>query len=49
MDQQADRIERRLNIDFVMSVRAADQCGRLRDRVLSTTHASLMMSAQTWP
>jgi hypothetical protein len=38
MDQQPDRIERRLNIYFVMSVlRSDDQCGRLRNRALSTS------------
>jgi hypothetical protein len=50
MDQQADRIERRLNIDFVMSV-----CALLISAVACATalyqlrNASLMMSAQTWP
>jgi hypothetical protein len=50
MDRQADRIERRLNIDFVMSV-----CAMLISAVACATalyqlrNASLMMSAQTWP
>jgi hypothetical protein len=50
MDQQADRIERRLSIDFVMSV-----CALLISAVACATafyqlrNASLMMSAQTWP
>jgi hypothetical protein len=50
MDQQADRVERRLNIDFVMSV-----CALLISAVAGATalyqlrNASLMMSAQTWP
>lgn len=50
MDQQEDRIERRLNIDFVMSV-----CALLISALACATafyqlrNASLMMSAQTWP
>jgi len=50
MDQQADPIKRRLNIDFVMSV-----CALLISAVVCAIalyqlrNASLMMSAQTWP
>src|ERR1700722_7361522 len=50
MDQQADRIERRLNIDFVMSVCALlISAGACATALYQLRNASLMMSAQTWP
>jgi hypothetical protein len=50
MDQQADRIERRLNIDFVMSVCALlISAGACATTLYQLRNASLTMSAQTWP